>query len=172
MTRSKRLAIVTGHFPPSNLAGVHRSRLWAQYLPEFGWEPIIITAHWKYYEETLDPTLLELVSPELRVIRTKAIPLKPVRLVGDIGVRALYWQFKALDQLIAHKEIDFILFTIPSNYPALLGQVLYRRYSFPFGIDYQDPWAHVWPGAEKVLSKAWMSCKLAHWLEPWAVKNA
>ena len=29
----------------------------------------------KYYEEKLDPALLELVSPELRVIRTKAIPL-------------------------------------------------------------------------------------------------
>lgn len=172
MTRRKRLAIVTGHFPPSNLAGVHRSRLWAQHLPEFGWEPIIVTAHWKYYEEKLDPTLLELVSPELRIIRTKAIPSKPVRLVGDIGVRALYWQFKALDQLVARKEIDFIHFTIPSNYLALLGQMLYGRYRFPFGIDYQDPWVHVWPGVEKTFSKAWISWKLSNWLEPWAVKNA
>ncbi len=54
--------------------------------------------------------------PDLRVIRTKAIPSKPVRLVGDIGLRALYWHFKALDELVARKEIDFIHFTIPSNY--------------------------------------------------------
>ena len=52
-----------GHFPPSNLAGVHRSRLWAQHLPEFGWEPIIVTAHSKYYEEKLDPALLKLSIP-------------------------------------------------------------------------------------------------------------
>jgi hypothetical protein len=170
--RSKRLAIVTGHFPPSNLAGVHRSRLWAQHLPEFGWEPIIVTTHWSYYEEKLDPTLLELVSPQLRIIRTKAIPLKPVRLVGDIGVRSLYWHFKALDELMARNEIDFVHFTIPSNYLALLGEMLYRRYRFPFGIDYQDPWVYVWPGVENPFSKAWISWKLSNLLEPWAVKNA
>jgi hypothetical protein len=172
MTRTRRIAIVAGHFPPSNLASVHRSRLWAQHLPEFGWEPIIVTAHSDYYEEKLDPALLDLVSPELRVIRTKAISTKPVRLVGDIGVRALPWQFGALDGLISRKEIDFLHITIPSNYSALLGQLLYRRHNFPFGIDYIDPWVHVPPGAEKRFSKAWMSCKLANWLEPWAVRNA
>ena len=172
MTHTKRIAIVTGHFPPSNLTGVHRSRLWAQYLPEFGWEPIVVTAHSDYYEEQLDPALLELVSPELRIIRTRALPAKPMRLVGDIGMRALYWQFKALDELIARQEIDFIHITIPSNYAALLGEALYRRHRFPFGIDYQDPWVHVWPGSERPFSKAWMSCKLGKWLEPWAVKNA
>ncbi len=171
MTRTRRIAIVTGHFPPSNLAGVHRSRLWAQHLPEFGWEPIVVTAHSDYYEEQLDPALLELVSPALRIIRTRAIPARPVRIVGDIGMRALYWQFKALDELVARKEIDFIHITIPSNYAALLGEMLHRRHRCPFGIDYQDPWVHVWPGAEKPFSKAWMSCKLAQWLEPWAVKN-
>jgi hypothetical protein len=170
MTHSRRIAIVTGHFPPSNLTCVHRSRLWAQYLPEFDWEPIIVTAHSDYYEEKLDPALLELVSPDLRVIRTRAIPIEPVRLVGDIGIRAFYWQFKVLDELIRCNEIDFIHITIPSNYAALLGETLYRRHSFPFGIDYQDPWV-IWPGAAKSFSKAWMSCKLAHWLEPWAVKN-
>jgi hypothetical protein len=68
MTRRKRLAIVSGHFPPSNLAGVHRSRLWAKHRPEFGWEPSLSP-------ENLDPPLLKLVISELRVSRTKAIPL-------------------------------------------------------------------------------------------------
>jgi hypothetical protein len=95
-----------------------------------------------------------------------------VRLVGDIGVRAFIWQFKALDELIARKEIDFLHITIPSNYSALLGELLYRRHGLPFGIDYIDPWVHVWPGTEKLFSKAWFSRKLANWLEPWAVENA
>jgi glycosyltransferase involved in cell wall biosynthesis len=154
------------------LAGVHRARLWAQHLPEFDWEPIVVTAHPAYYKERLDPALLEIVSPGLRVIRTKALPLKPLRLVGDIGMRALWWQLKALESLVVRKEIDFIHITIPSNYLALLGELLYRRYQFPFGIDYQDPWVHMWPDANKPFSRAWMSSKLAKWLEPWAVKNA
>jgi hypothetical protein len=168
----KRIAIVAGHFPPSNLAAVHRSRLWAQYLPEFGWEPTIVTTHWKYYEEVLDPALLELVSPELQVIRTKAIPVKPVRIIGDIGARALYWHLQALDELIVRDKIDFIHITIPSNFSALLGELLYRRHKVPFGIDYIDPWVHSWPAAKTPLTKAWISHKLSTVLEPWAVKNA
>jgi hypothetical protein len=170
---TKRVAIVAGHFPPSNLAGVHRSRLWAQHLPEFDWEPIIVTTHWKYYEEDHDPALLELVSPRLRVIRTKAVPVKPVRVIGDIGVRAFYWHLNALDKLVVKKEIDFIHITIPSNYSALLGELLYRRHRFPFGIDYIDPWVeHVCSPSVRAFGKAWASAKLAEWLEPWAVKNA
>ena len=98
------------------MAGVHRSRLWAQHLPEFGWEPIIVTAHPDYYEEKLDPTLLDLVSPELRVIRTGAIPTKPVRFVGDIGVRALPWHFKVLDGLIAQQPSFAIRNTLRKAY--------------------------------------------------------
>ena len=172
MTKIKRIALVTGHFPPSNLAAVHRSRLWAQYLPEFGWKPIIVTAHWDYYEERLDPTLLDLVGPDLRVIRTKAMPLRPVRIVGDIGLRALFWHLRALNELVLRKEIDFFHICIPSNYSALLGEMIYRKRKFPFGIDYIDPWVHVWPGTERLFSKAWASCKLASLLEPWAVRNA
>src|SRR6516164_4996707 len=100
MTKFKRIALVTGHFPPSNLAAVHRSRLWARYLPEFGWKPIIVTTHWDYYEERLDPTLMDLVEPHLQIIRTKAIPLRPVRIVGDIGLRALFWHVRALNELV------------------------------------------------------------------------
>jgi hypothetical protein len=168
----KRVAIVTGYFPPGNLAGVHRTRLWAPYLPEFGWQPTIVTTHWKYYEEKLDPTLMDLVDPELRVIRTRALPVKPLRLIGDIGVRGLYWHFRAVDELITRHEIDFVHITIPSNYSALLGELLYRRHRFPFGIDYQDPWVHAWVDARRPFGKAWLSRHLADRLEPWAVKNA
>src|SRR5262249_22747786 len=97
---------------------------------------------------------------------------KPVRVVGDIGARALYWHYKALEKLIARKEIDFVHITIPSNISALLGELLYRRHRFPFGIDYIDPWVHTWPGVEKPFSRAWISFNLSKLLEPWSVNNA
>jgi hypothetical protein len=169
----KRLAIVAGHFPPSNLTAVHRARLWAQHLPEFGWEPVIVTTHWKYYEEILEPELCQLLDPHLEIIHTKALPTKPFRLVGDIGIRSFYWQLTALKTLAARGEIQFVHVTIPSNYSALLGGLLYRKYRIPFGIDYIDPWV-VEPDRKtgSYLSKQWLSGKLATWLEPVAVRNA
>ena len=163
--------IVASHFTPSNLTSVHRSRLWSLYLKEFGWNPIIVTTHWKYYEEPPDWDLHKLVPDDLHVIRTKAIPTKPLRIVGDIGVRSFYWHYKALKDLANSKKIDFVLITIPSNYSALLGRMIWKNYRIPYGIDYIDPWVHEWPGVEKALSKAWFSYHLGRMLEPWATKN-
>lgn len=170
--KNKRVAIVAPHFVPGNLAGVHRARLWAQSLAEFGWEPIIVTTDSKYYEERLDHDLEKLLAPDLRIIRTPALPLRPIRLVGDIGVRALPWHYQALARLASSGEIDFLHITIPSHYSALLGRLIHARYGTPYGIDYIDPWVHRWPGTEKMFSKAWWSCQIGNWLEPWAVKRA
>src|SRR5207248_920768 len=83
----RRVIIVAPHFPPSNLASVHRSRLLAHHLREFGWEPIIVTVAPGYYEEDLDWELTKLLSSDLRVERVSALPTRPIRFVGDVGIR-------------------------------------------------------------------------------------
>src|SRR5215831_1556441 len=168
----RTVALIAPHFPPSNLAGVHRARLLAQHLSEFGWRPIIVTTHWHHYEETLDWGLASLLDPRLEIIRTPAAPTRPVRVVGDIGIRALPWHLAALRRLRRDRRIDFLHITVPSFYSAMLGEFLYRREPLPFGIDYIDPWVHVWPEAQVKYSKAWVSLQFAHRLEPWAVRNA
>jgi hypothetical protein len=170
--RQRTVAIVAPHFPPSNLAGVHRARLLSQHLHEFGWRPIIVTTHWRHYEEALDWDLASLVDPSLEVIRTGAFPTKPVRIVGDIGVRALPWHLAALRKLRRMQRIDFVHITVPSFYSATLGELLFQESPLAFGIDYIDPWVHIWPAAEIKYSKAWASMKLGERLEPWAVRNA
>lgn len=169
---TRAVALVAAHFPPSNLAGVHRARLLGQHLPEFGWRPVIVTTHWRHYEEALDWGLESLVDSTLEIIRTPAFPTRPIRIVGDLGIRALPWHLAALRRLRREKRIDFVHITIPSFYSALLGELLYREAALPFGIDYMDPWAHVWPEAEATFSKAWAAMKLGQMLEPWAVRNA
>ncbi|MGA7326116.1 MAG: hypothetical protein WBX25_16930 [Rhodomicrobium sp.] len=167
-----KVAIVAGHFPPSNLAGVHRARLLCQHLHEFGWHPVVVTTHWRHYEEALDWDLASLVDGSLEVIYTGAAPTRPVRAVGDIGLRAMPWHLAALQKLRKAGRLDFLLITIPSYYSALLGELLYRRSPLPFGIDYIDPWVNSWPATEIKYSKAWASLKAAKFLEPRAVKNA
>jgi len=168
----KRVALFAAHFPPSNLAGVHRARLWAQHLHEFGWQPTVVTTHWRHYEEPLDWRLCQLVDPGLEIIRTGAVPVKPVRLVGDIGLRGFVWHLSALERLFRENRIDFLHITVPSFYSAMLGELLFRKRPVPYGVDYIDPWVHAWPEAERRFSKAWASLMLGRTLEPLAIRNA
>lgn len=165
------IAIVAPHFVPSNLTAVHRARLLATHLPEFGWEPTIITVHEKYYEESLDWELCELLPKDLRIRKAWAFPTKPFRLVGDIGIRGFWGMYQEIRELHRERRIDFLYITIPSNYASLLGPLAHRELGIPYGIDYIDPWVHQFPGSEKKLSKAWFSAHLAEVLEPIALKN-
>lgn len=167
----KKVIIVSPHFPPSNLAAVHRSRLFAQHLPAFGWEPIIFTVHEEYYEEALDYNLQKLIPNNLRIVKTKAIPTKPIRVIGDIGIRGFYHIYKSILKLIKTEKIDFLYIPIPSHFAALLGRLVYEKTGVKYGIDYIDPWVHQWPGTDKKFSKHWWSMKLGEWLEPIAIKK-
>src|SRR5450432_2617325 len=100
--------ILYPHFPPSNLAGVHRSRLFAQHLPSFGWEPFILTVNEKYYEEELDWNLVKILPEGLRIEKTAAFKLTRPRLIGDIGLRAFFHLYKKAKELIKKEKIDFL----------------------------------------------------------------
>lgn len=169
---SKRVLIIYPHFPPSNLAGVHRPRLFAQHLPAFGWQPIILTVHEKFYEEKPDWNLVKLIPADVRIEKVNAFPVGKFRLIGDIGLRAFFQLFKRAKQLILSENIDFLYIPIPSFYSALLGRWLHQSTGIKYGIDYIDPWVHQFPGSEKIFSRHWLSTKMAKFLEPIAVKKA
>jgi len=168
----KKILIISPHYPPSNLAAVHRSRLFAYHLPSFGWEPIILTVHHEFYEETLDWKLAKLLPESQRIENVRAFPITKPRLIGDIGLRAFFQLRKKALNLIEDENIDFVYIPIPSFYVSLLGPFLHRKTGVKYGIDYIDPWVHVFPGSEKIFSRHWFSTKLAKLLEPKAVKDA
>jgi hypothetical protein len=168
----KTIIIVAPHFLPSFLPSVHRSRLWAYHLEEFGWKPVILATAPEYYECLLSPEMLELQPPDLEVIRTRALPVKPVRLIGDLGIRSLFWYWRALAQLARTRRIDFLLFTIPASMPAVLGPCVYRRFGVPYGIDYIDPWVPETPQHHRVFSKHWFAEKSSRFFEAIAVRDA
>lgn len=168
----KKILIITPHYPPSNLAAVHRSRLFAQHLPAFGWEPILLTVDETYYEEELDWNLHKLLPAGQRIEKVAAYPVTKPRLVGDIGLRAFFQLRKKALALVQKEQIDFVYIPIPSFYVSLIGPYLHRKTGVKYGIDYIDPWVHVFPGSDKLFSRHWFSTKLAKWLEPKAVKHA
>lgn len=166
----KNLLVIYPHWPPSNLAGVHRPRLVANYLPEFGWHPIVLTVHPDFYEEPHDWDLCKTVSPKIEVVQVKALKITRFRIVGDIGLRAFLFLYLKAREIIQSRKIDFIWIPIPSFYTALLGRMLYEKCKIPYGIDYIDPWVRDISGRKDwrhILSNA-----LARLLEPIAIKKA
>ncbi len=168
----KKILILYPHFPPSNLAGVHRPRLFAQHLPSFGWSPIVLTVHEDYYEELPDHNLEKLLPGALRIEKVKAFRITKPRLIGDIGLRAFFQLYKRAKQLIQSEEIDFLYIPIPSFYCALLGRWLHSATRIKYGVDYIDPWVHQFPGSDKLFSRHWLSTRIARFLEPIAIKKA
>lgn len=167
----KNLLIIYPHWPPSNLAGVHRPRLVANYLSQWGWQPIVLTVDPEYYEEAPDLELLRTVSEQVQVVHVKARPVsKRTRFIGDIGLRAWSNLKKEALRLIEEKQIKFVWIPIPSFYMAILGRVLHNKTRVSYGIDYIDPWVRDISNRKNWRSV--LSLKLAELLEPYAVKKA
>ncbi|XVJ67688.1 MAG: glycosyltransferase family 4 protein [Lacibacter sp.] len=168
----KQILVISPHYPPSNLAAVHRSRLFAQHLPSFGWKPIILTVHEDYYEEVLDHKLEQLLPKGQRIEKVKAWRVSKPRLIGDIGLRAFFQLRKRAVQIVKQEQIDFVYIPIPSFYAALLGPYIKKKTGVSYGIDYIDPWVHKFPGSDHLFSRHWFSTQLAQFLEPKAVQQA
>jgi hypothetical protein len=169
----KNLLIVYPHWPPSNLAGVHRARLISNFLPEMGWHPIVLAVHEDFYEEVLDTEILKTVRSTTEVIKVRAKAVKSrKRMVGDITLRAFSELKKKAIELINTRSIDFMWVPIPSFYSAILARQIHNKTGIAYGIDYIDPWVDSFVGQEKIFSKAWLSNRLAHLLEPYSVRKA
>jgi glycosyltransferase involved in cell wall biosynthesis len=68
----KKVLIITYYWPPSGGAGVQRWLKFAKYLPEFGYQPFILTVDENYASYAqLDKSLLEEVDPLMPVCKTK-----------------------------------------------------------------------------------------------------
>ncbi|WP_147294216.1 glycosyltransferase family protein [Pontibacter diazotrophicus] len=166
----KNLLIIYPHWVPSNLAGVHRPRLIANFLNDFGWHPILLTVSPEYYEELADPDIARTASQDIEVIYTSAYKVSKPRVVGDIGLRAFPFLYKKAVELIKTRKIDFLWIPIPSFYSALLGRLIHSKTSLPYGIDYIDPWVRDISNRQDWRSK--LSLFVAQRLEPIAVKKA
>jgi glycosyltransferase involved in cell wall biosynthesis len=176
----RRVLMISPHFPPDSSAATHRVRLLAPHLPAHGWQPTVLTVDPRDYEGRLDPDLLASVPPEVRVVRTRAWPASASRAVGvgDLGVRAFRGLWREASALLAAEPFDAVFITIYPSYPALLGPLLKRRFTFAFVLDYQDPWVGEWGRTAGPLAggrpdlKSRVSRFVAAHLEPYALTAA
>lgn len=168
----KKVVIIAPEFPPANSAAVHRSRIFASHLSEFGWAPTVITVNEPLIEGPADKRLLALLPETVRIIRTGALPVRPMKLVGDMGLRCLRSHTKALEALQRKEKIDVIFIPGPPWFTFLLGPAFKKRYGIPFVMDYIDPWVSDWTAEARFPSKRWMYHKLAVHYEKKVVREA
>lgn len=171
----RRCLIVSPHFPPSTVAGVHRARHLAKHLPAHGWEPTVITVDPAQHAEAQDPDLRKLVPPDLRIIEAGALPLRwtaPLGLRGEIGLRGFFHLRAAISREIRNNRPQVVLITGSPFYPLLLARWITQRWGIPVVLDLQDPWASKEGAGRRRWSKGWFAHRLAVALEPRALRGA
>ncbi len=74
MPLNKKILIITYYWPPCGGAGVQRWLKFSKYLPEYGWEPFVLTADPAYTEfPAIDNSLEDDIHPSVKVYKTKAV---------------------------------------------------------------------------------------------------
>lgn len=67
----KKVLIISYYFPPSGGAGVQRVLKFVKYLPDYGWEPVVLTVQESAGFPAQDASLLQEIPDQIRVIRTR-----------------------------------------------------------------------------------------------------
>ena len=152
MTALLRRALLVGyHFPPlAGSSGIQRMLRFVQQLPQFGWQPLVLTAHPMAYERTSDDLLADV--PAGTVVR-RAIALDTARQLSLRGRyisalarpdRWMTWRFDAVRtglQMIREHRPEVIWSTYPIATAHVIGAELQRRSGVPWIADFRDPMA-------------------------------
>jgi glycosyltransferase involved in cell wall biosynthesis len=163
----RNLLFLSYYFPPMGMGGVQRSIKLVKYLPEFEWNPIVLTVKDILYHGH-DPSL-ERDAGRARVIRTESLdPLRlsfrargPAKASPGVGVPSLSvfnrsvvpwifipdsktgWIPFAVSEgirLAGAERIHAVFTTSPPHSAHLAGWMLKRRLGIPWVADFRDSW--------------------------------
>ena len=163
----KKVLVIAYSFPPSGAVSVYRTLKFIKYLPELGWEPIVLTASNGKYP-TFDPSLLKLVPAGTKVVRCRSFERfnegfdRPGKRTStkSLGSRIqtrvyLTWNGFALPdtrlgwvpsalrtarRLIREHGIRHVYISGSPFSAFLIGALLKRSQDVRVAIDYRDPW--------------------------------
>ncbi len=168
MEGRRRVLVIAYYFPPMGTSGVLRATKFVKYLPEYGWEPIVLTATPSAFF-AYDPSLLaELQERSVLIARTpddgnpwwvrrRAAPDGTVALPSQrihtlwlrwsrfwwIPDRQIRWKKSALElgwRLVRQYEPAILFATAPPFTDFLIAAELAQRAGLPYIVDYRDPW--------------------------------
>lgn len=163
-TDRRRVLVIAYYFPPMGLSGVQRTVKFVKYLPQFGWDPTVLTIQPGGYFAHDDSLLDDLSSNNVRIVRTLAagpgklfekkevikLPSERTRKflsrISDtffIPDNKIGWKRKAVRKAVElHKKtpFDLVFVTGPPFSSFLAGTEIKARINKPLVFDYRDPW--------------------------------
>jgi hypothetical protein len=160
----KRVLMVAFHFPPLiGSSGIQRTLRFAQHLPDFGWQPAVLTAHPRAYPETSGHSLRE-IPRGLEVRRAFALDAARHLAVRGAFPRLLAlpdrwwsWWLGAIPaglRLVRTFKPDVLWTTYPVATAHLIGATLHRLTQIPWVADFRDPMAQDDYPADPLTHKA------------------
>jgi len=171
-----KVLLVAYHFPPqAGSSGLLRTLKLCRYLPEFGWQPTVLTVHPRAYER-LDQSQLGEIAPDVRVLRAFALDAR-----RQLSFRARYLNWTALPDrwvswflggvpagwnAIRKDDIEVIWTTFPIATAVLIGWMLHRLTRKPWVVDFRDSMT------EDEYPRDPRTRKLYRWIERQAVRRA
>lgn len=186
---SKRVLLIAYHYPPlRGSSGIQRALRFSQYLGEFGWEPIVLTAHPRAYPDKSDDLMAE-VPPGVRVERAFALDTsRHLALAGRYpGVFALpdrwiSWWLGAVPagmRLIRKYRPAAIWSTYPIATAHKIAATLQGLSGLPWVADFRDPMAQdgypedpaVWQAFKQLEMTAFKRCRFATFTSPGAIQT-
>ena len=143
--------MIAYHFPPlAGSSGIQRTLRFVQHLPSMGWQPLVLSAQPRAYEQTSDDLLADV--PAGTVVR-RAFALDTARHLQVAGRyvgwmarpdRWISWKFDAIRQglkLIDEFKPDIIWSTYPIATAHVIASALHRKTGIPWIADFRDPMA-------------------------------
>lgn len=161
----KKVLIIAYYFPPLGGSGVQRTLKFVKYLPQFGWQPTVLTVGNTAYYAKDESLLKEIESLDIRIIRTQStdpnsilhkkkdivkMPKERTRrvlnFISDIFFipdNKIGWKrhaVKAASEVLAKEKFDVLFATAPPATDFLIGVELKKRFKVPLVVDYRDSW--------------------------------
>lgn len=146
----KRVLFIAHMFPPVGGPGVQRSAKFVKYLPQFGWQPTVLTSRYSSRWEE-DETLLNDIPPGTEILRTYSWeecngPLSPFRYVNtpfSIPDRANLWFPWAFSTALKRLRQGSFNAIYATGYPyssLILAALLKGVSGLPLVADFRDEW--------------------------------
>jgi len=158
--------MVAYHFPPlAGSSGIQRTLRFARYLPDFGWDPVVLTAHPRAYARTSEDQLGD-IGDRVEVIRAAAwdtarhfsIAGRYPAFLARPDRWASWWLGAVPAGLRAIRRLapDAIWSTYPIATAHRIGATLARRSGLPWVADFRDPMAQEGYPSDPVTHRAFV----------------
>jgi peptidoglycan/xylan/chitin deacetylase (PgdA/CDA1 family)/glycosyltransferase involved in cell wall biosynthesis len=173
---NRKLLMVAFHFPPqAGSSGILRTLNFAKNLPGSGWQPIVLSAHPRAYEERRDD-LLKDIPPDIKVVRAFAMDA-----AKHLSIQRKYPGFLALPDRwsswcpdavragldeIRQEGVSVIWSTYPIASAHLIGFLLQKYSGLPWVADFRDPMLNGDYPSQALQRRVW------GWLEPLVFRHA